>query len=333
MAVTRASKEEERRERLHTIDGLADAYFEDAIRGTHRGGPIAKPKRTSTLIEERRIYDKLVKPALGQLSVAGITRQQIRELVDQQGRKAVSNGRHCRNIVRQLMSYAVREGLRDHNPALDIAVAMPKRGKRLLSDAEVRTFWAACVDGVHMSKIMGVALRLALVTLQRGGEVVGMRWREVDRTARTWLIPEERMKGRRSHFVPLSNLAIELLDHASALAQGNGSEFVFPSPIEDNAHIDRHAFSRAMSRLVTRLKMPRATPHDLRRTGATAMTSERIGMNRFIVSQVIGHAADTGGAAAVTGQHYDLNDYLPDKRRALDAWAATLAIVIGNTAD
>ena len=43
---------------------------------------------------------------------------------------------------------------------------------------------------------------------------------------------------------------------------------------------------------------------------------------------MLGHAGDTGGAAAVTGQHYDLNDYLVEKRRALDAWAALLRAIV-----
>jgi len=45
----------------------------------------------------------------------------------------------------------------------------------------------------------------------------------------------------------------------------------------------------------------RCTPHDFRRTGATAMTCERIGIPRFVVSRVLNQISDTGGASAVTG--------------------------------
>jgi integrase len=340
VAVSKAAKAEERRQRLHTVAGLADAYFAAATAGTHRGGPVAKPKRPGTMAEERRIYDKLVKPTFGDRSVAGITRQEISDFVAKQSRKAKSNGRHCRNIIRQIMNFAVREGVREHNPALDIAVSMPTARRRMLSDAELLAFWKAAehpdeVEDLALSKLMGIALRMAAVTLQRGGEIVGMRWMEIDRAAKTWLIPAERMKGKKAHLVPLSDLALALLDAAVEEAEGNGSEYVFPSPrSQEDVHIDRRAFSRAMNRLVAAIKMPGATPHDLRRTGATNLTGERIGMPRFIVSQVIAHAADTGGAAAVTGQHYDLNDYLPEKRRALKAWAVLLEeIVSGRNQD
>ena len=50
-----------------------------------------------------------------------------------------------------------------------------------------------------------------------------MRWAEIDRSAKTWLIAAERMKGKRAHVVPLSDLALQLLDEASAATEGNGS--------------------------------------------------------------------------------------------------------------
>lgn len=334
VAVDKELKAEERRKRLHTIAGLAEAYFEAATAGTHRGGDEAKPKRPGTIAEERRVFDKLVKPKFGDRAVATLTRAEIRDFVTLQGRKAASNGRHCRNIIRQMMAYAVREGVIDLNPALDIAVTMPTARQRVLNDSELQKVWKAWDAS---EALMSVALRMAAVTLQRGGEVVGMRWDEIDRPAKTWRIPAARMKGKRTHLVPLSDLALKLLDEAARLTAGNGSEYVFASPrLEDgeDGHIDRRAFSRAMARLISDLKLPQASPHDLRRTGATIMTSERLGVARFIVSQVLAHAGDTGGGAAVTGQHYDVNDYLREKRKALDAWADLLvAITNGSEAE
>lgn len=333
VAIDRALRAEEKRRRLHTLAGLAEAYFEAAGDGLHRGAR-GTPKRASTIAEERRVFDKLVKPTFGDSAVANITRAEIRDFVTKQGRRAKSTGRHCRNIIRQLMSYALREGVIDHNPALDIAVAVSAPRQRVLTDDELLAVWKACsapenVEDLALSPLMGVALRMAAATLQRGGEIIGMRWAEIDRQAKTWLIPAERMKGKRAHLVPLSRLALALLDEAAALTGGNGSEYVFASPrSEQDSHIDRRAFSRAMNRLIAVLKLASATPHDLRRTGATAMTSERLGVPRFIVSQVLAHAGDRGGASAVTAQHYDVNDYLPEKRKALEAWGQLLGATV-----
>ena len=176
---------------------------------------------------------------------------------------------------------------------------------------------------------MKLAIRMIFTTLQRGGEVCGMRWDEIDREARTWSIPAHRMKNNRPHLVPLSGLALELLDEARLLAP-HSTEFVFPNAKRAGIPILRHGMTQAFCRAITGLGIPRATPHDARRAGASNLTSERIGLPRFIASQVLGHAGDTGGAAAVTGHHYDLNDYLAEKRRALDAWAALLRSIVSG---
>jgi site-specific recombinase XerD len=334
VATERLTKAAEVRKRLNTIEGLAEAYFVDAELGTHRFN--SKPKRPGTIAEEKRIYNKLVKPKFGKSAVADITRAEIQAFVSKQAKSAVSNGRHCRNIIRQLMSYAVRNSMIEVNPAHDIAVVMPEARERVLTDKELRTFWRACekpheVEDLALSLEMGIALRMAAVTLQRGGEVVGMKWCEIDRAAKVWLIPAARMKGKKAHLVPLSDMALDLLDEAREEMEGNGSEYVFPSPRsakDVDTHLDRRAFTRAMKRIITAVKIERATPHDLRRTGATNLTSERVGIPRFVVSQVLAHAGDTGGSAEVTGKHYDMNDYLPEKRRALDAWAKLLEAIL-----
>ena len=59
------------------------------------------------------------------------------------------------------------------------------------------------------------------------------------------------------------------------------------------------------------------------------MTGERAGIPRFIVSRVLNQVSDTGGAAAVT-KVYDRNEYLPEKRRALEAWVALLLEIVAD---
>ena len=40
-------------------------------------------------------------------------------------------------------------------------------------------------------------------TAARSGEVLGMRWPEINLDARVWTVPAERMKSGRDHRVPL----------------------------------------------------------------------------------------------------------------------------------
>lgn len=328
VASDKAEKAEARRRRLRTFGGAGEAYFADAALGLHKPNA-SGPKRRKTMAEEERIFGKLVKPEFGDTPLADMTRAEIQAFVSKQSKGSASNGRFCRNVLRQIMGYAVWKDLIDHNPAQQIAVIPSLPRERVLTDAEIKAIWQASerpasVPNLALSLEMGIALRLALATLLRGGEVVGAQWSEIDIKSKTWAIPAARMKGRRPHLIPLSETALALLEEAKQLI--GGETFVFET--KDNggapAHIQAMSFSRAVTRMAQTLKIPDAHAHDFRRTGATNLTSERVGIPRFIVSQVIAHASDTGGAAAVTGRHYDLNDYLPEKRRALDAWADLL---------
>ncbi|MGV0909582.1 tyrosine-type recombinase/integrase [Martelella sp. FOR1707] len=332
VALEQANRAEQRRQRLNTISGLAEAYFEAATEGTHRGGSKSKPKRASTIREEQRIFTKLVEPTFGKIPVSKLTRVEIRDFVSKQTKLSNSNGRHVRNVIRQLLSFAVSMGMIDSNPAMGISAPSSVPRERVMTDDELKLFWKACVspesfDKLTLPRHMGIALRFAAATLQRRGEVMGARWSEFDLESRVWSIPAGRMKGKRAHAVPLNDMAMQVL--AAARHEIGGVEYVFESSrSEKPAPVDSHLLSKAMKRIVTALEMEPATPHDLRRTGATMMTSERIGVARFVVSMVLAHSSDTGGAAAVTGIHYDRNDYLPQKRHALDAWGALLEEIV-----
>ena len=76
------------------------------------------------------------------------------------------------------------------------------------------------------------------------------------------------------------------------------------------------AMGRALGRHNAKITDKPFTPHDLRRTAATHMTS--IGVQRLVVSKVLNHV--DGGVTAV----YDRHAYDAEKREALEKWAAHL---------
>ena len=63
------------------------------------------------------------------------------------------------------------------------------------------------------------------------------------------------------------------------------------------------------------------TPHDIRRTMRTRLAE--LNVPEFIAERVLGHKLD--GMLAV----YNLHDYLPAKRKALEAWETKLDAILG----
>jgi integrase len=132
--------------------------------------------------------------------------------------------------------------------------------------------------------------------------------------------------------VPLTDEAIKLIEEAIALRPNPKLDFVFPSPRWHiaNKSILPSSIYHAMVDIIGAKKMKHATPHDLRRTGSTALTSERIGVLPFIRSKVLGHTTDTGGGSVVSMKHYDANEYIADKRIALTKWQVLLFRIVGG---
>jgi integrase len=167
-----------------------------------------------------------------------------------------------------------------------------------------------------------------MLTLGRRNDVASARWDEIDLTRGTWTIPASRFKSGRAHVIPLAPQALAVLKEAAGLP-GGADEIVFPSPLhpepkpgEPPRSITPSALTRALTRTLSDLDLPHGSPHDFRRAGATTLTGESYGFRRFVVGLVLGHSVQDG--AAVTSV-YDRNEYLVEKRAALNAWAAHVA--------
>jgi integrase len=186
---------------------------------------------------------------------------------------------------------------------------------RVLNDPEI-VAWRRALDASEMRPDVKHMLLLVLVTAQRPGEVrqLARDQLSIDCSEPTWTIPAHIAKNRRLHVVPLSNLALQILE--SVLAANFHSDLVFPSP-DRMSPIKKVALPMAMS-VLFRNHLPNlipATPHDLRRTAATGM--RRIGIAPDIVSLILNHTRQD-----VTGKHYDHHEALPERRDALNRWGA-----------
>jgi integrase len=173
-----------------------------------------------------------------------------------------------------------------------------------------------------------IAIELAMFTLQRRAEVSGMHRSELDLERRTWVIPEDRTKGRAEHLVPLSDQAVVLIKDALDLhadRRKGESQYVFPSPRSNDKPIGPGALSHAMTDVTAALGLDDISLHDLRQTGATGIAA--LGVAPFIVSKVLAHK-DGGGGAAVTARHYNLYAYADEKRDALNRWAERLGSLL-----
>lgn len=246
-----------------------------------------------------------------------------------------TNANRVQALISKIFAFAVDAGLLGANPCHRLAKrGVESRGRRVLSDEEIILFWNGSSQS-PVSPRVGLALKIALLTAARAGEVTGMGREELfdlESPRARWEIPAHRSKNGHPHVVPLSALAARLITKAARTAPKK-SPFIFPSPSVKGAAITAHALAVAMQRMGTRLTdhpsgsetwvAEPPSPHDLRRTVATRLAS--MGVPPEDVAACLNHVRRD-----VTGRHYDMYARQAEKRRALDLWAQTITRIIGG---
>ena len=282
---TVAEREEERK--APTVATLVEEYLEKW----------AKPRKRSWR-EDKRILEKDVLPAWGQRKAREITKRDVLRLLDgivDRGAGIMAN--RTLAVIRKMFNFAVSRDIVPISPCLAVRAPAPEqRRDRVLTADEIRAFWHG-LEGAKMAEGTKLALKLQLVTAQRKAEIVGAAKDEIDFSdGGWWTIPGEKSKNGLPHRVPLSPLALELLEAAEPLS--GGSPWLFPSP-RGNKHITPEAIDHALRRPGLETLGFSFTPHDLRRTAASHMTS--MGISRLVVSKLLNHVER--GITAVYDRH------------------------------
>jgi integrase len=189
---------------------------------------------------------------------------------------------------------------------------------RVLSNEEVVAFWRATEVTPRPFSAM---LKLLLLTGSRLNEVARMERSELSEDLATWTIPSTRTKNHRTHVVPLSPLAQQLL---SDLEPSPECKFVFTT----NQRTPIGGFSKWKRRLDANMAL--AAPvriHDLRRTCATGMAE--LGIPPHVVELCLNHVS--GARAGVAGI-YNRAVQMPERRAALERWANHIEGLVSDSA-
>ncbi len=302
--------EQRRAERdAETVADLVELYLEKW----------ARPRKRSAA-EDERILRKEVIPTWGNLKAQDVRRKDVIALLDSiVERGAPIGANRTLACIRRMFSWAVERDVLDASPCVSIKAPAPENQRdRALSDDEIATFWHG-LDGADMSETTRLALRLQLATAQRRGEVANAEWSEFDRDNALWVIPAAKAKNNEQHVVPLSPLAINLLDAIKANA--GGSSYLFPSPVGDKP-ITPSSVSHALRNNRREIGVTDLRPHDLRRTAATRMAA--LGIDRLVLSKILNHVD-----RSTTGI-YDTHRYVDEKRAALERWGRKLEAIISG---
>jgi integrase len=300
-----AAKEAERRREQNTFHAVAALFIER----------YAKPKNRGWERQQRDLEREFVVHWRDR-QIEAIRRRDILDVLDGIADRTSPQraNRYCA-LIKRFFGWCVDRGILDSSPTAGVKPPGAERSRdRVLSDEELVAF---CRCGDAAGAVFGPLFRLLVLTAQRLGEVSAMRWEHVDLEKGIWTVPAENSKNGRANEVPLSQPALEILKQ---LPRGDG--YVFPAA--NGSGRPASGFSKAkrkLERAITGALRPKAVApwrlHDIRRSAASGMA--QLGIEPHVIERVLNHVS--GQLSGVAGV-YNRYGYLPEKRHALETWAA-----------
>jgi integrase len=259
-----------------------------------------------------RSVERHLLPAWRDMPVEELRRRHLTALTDKildSDKPAMAFRVH--EIAKRIFSWGLDRGDVEFSPFAGMRPPVTKKPRdRVLRREEIAALWATWTAAGYP---FGALQKFLLLTGQRRGEAAEMTWGEVDLEARTWTIPAARSKSGREMLVPLSDLAVELLE---GLPRFEGCGFVFTSrgkrPVS--------GFSKARDIAERDSGVTGWRLHDLRRTCRTGLA--RLGVPEIVAERCLNHAPK--GLSAV----YNVHQYQDEKREAFQKWADHLRLIV-----
>lgn len=280
-----------------TVADLCDQYWTAAEAGrllTRR----RLPKTAATLTSDKGRIERHIRPLLGTLKVAAVTRADVEKFMhavaegETAGRTRTEKVRGLANVrggqgaatrtvglLGAMFTFAVRQGMRSDNPVHGVLRFADGRRERRLSADEYKALGKA-LDAAESASVWPSAIsaaRFLLLTGWRMGEALSLKRAEIDLERRTAILSDTKT-GRSLR--PLSQAACDVLRD-----QRSAGELVFPPSRGDGLMT---GFPKLFRKIAELGKIPKdVTPHVLRHSFASLASD--LGYSEPTIAALIGH--------------------------------------------
>ena len=219
-------------------------------------------------------------PDWSKRKLSDISRDDVRQAMTQI--RAAGNSVYPANMALILLRACLRKMIADGrfagpDPTVGVKKFDEVSRDRFIGGDEAPRFFSALEKQPEWMRHL---VTLALATGARRGNLMSMRWQDLDLHLGLWAIPAAESKNGRAMSIPLTGLALEVLRQR----QGNGSVYVFPA--ESTAgHLT--AIKRPWTNLLADAGIENLRFHDLRRSlGSWAAIG---GASLHIIGAALGH--------------------------------------------
>lgn len=235
---------------------------------------------------------------------------------------AFSHGLKQDNNPRRYSKEAIKFNLK-YNPVSFVPkqADFERVGEHVITEQEIEIIWSELPE---ISNLTCWAVKLCLATGQRFGEIIRLKWADVDFSAQQMIIPSSVSKNKIEHVVPLDKLAWSVIEEMNK--ETGDCEFLFPAKHTGGYRLDKHIFNTTISKALREYcdghnEIRKFIARDIRRTVKTLMG--KAGIDKSIRDRIQNHSLQD-----VSSKHYDRYDYLPEKKQAMKDWNDYLELII-----
>ncbi len=225
-AITKGERPWETAKALRNEATLADlwAHFESHHAQVH--------KRASSLASDRSIWMAVLDPWGGKKQLSGITRAEVQRLLNAKGKTAPIRANRTAALLSTMFNRAIADGLwTGANPAEGVQRFKEKSRDRYLRPDELKALFLSLA---HEDEAWALYFRASVLCGARRGNMLAMRWAELDLDRGLWRVPGEQSKnGEPLHIVLVPDLVMGLREWR---ARCPSPIWVFPSSESASGH-------------------------------------------------------------------------------------------------
>ena len=305
----RLDEKHEKSRRAVLFKDAFDAFFEIRRQQLSNGKHVQQWQNTM------RDY---VFPVIGDRPVAEVTAAEVIEVLKPIWFSKPETAARVLQRIKAIFDSSILRGTRERaNPCIGVTRELGTDHRKVthhlaLAWRDIPAFVRG-LQGRAASLVTRLLFEFLILTAARSGEARGALWSEIDLDQRIWTMPGSdeitgrRTKAGRTHVVPLSRTALEVLDEARRLHDG---PLVFPGrkgqPLSDNT----------LSKLMRDAGIP-GTPHGFR--SAFKDWAAEQGVRDEVSEAALGHADRDRVRAA-----YLRTQFLDERRAVMERWARTV---------
>lgn len=259
-----------------------------------------------------------VSPVFGSLPIQAVDVGLVMKALEPIWTTKPETAARVRGRIESVLNWAKARGYRSgENPALwkgHLDQLLPARSKVKAVKHHAALPYVQIAEFMHQLRsyegAAARALKFAILTAARTGEVIGVRWAEIDFAAKIWIVPAERMKSNREHRVPLSSASLKML---AGLEKSQVSDFVFTG--RNGGSLS----NMALLMLLRRMGHAELTAHGFRSTFRD-WAAEKTNFQAEVAEAALGHVVGDKVELA-----YRRGDFFEKRSTLMESWSGFTA--------